>query len=241
VGHQVVIKFLGLCIHVHKSDFPQLPARHRVIFLSNDAEHIQEHAIEPHHPELTFLGTPPAIDLPCLESRGDGVFRLHGVRMRITNGLEPLALNETFDHVPHLTLPLGGVLPSPKLDVILNGAAPAAAYFDVDHGAFFACQATPRGALGTTLVIDTGDELPKLELSCFGTQIIELGPKPRLYVTNVAANGQDDDSDYLLNYRILESIPPDPPPPSPNLEGLGMCAPDLDLDFGPPCSNSNYP
>jgi hypothetical protein len=240
MGHQVVIKFLGLCVHVHKSDFPQLPAAHRVILLSNPAEHIQGHAIEPHHPELTFLGTPPVINLPCLESRGDGVFRLQGVRMRITNGVEPLALNETFDRVPHL-IPLEGVLPPAKLDVILNGAAPAAAYFDVDHGAFFACIATLHGALGTTLVIDTGDEVPKLELSCFGTQIIELGPEPRLHVTNVAANGQDDDSDYLLNYRILESIPLDPPPPNPDLDGLAICAPDLGLDFGPPCSNSNYP
>lgn len=191
MGNQVVIKFLGLCTHVHKNDFPELSARHRVILLSNPAMEIDCHVIQPHQPVLTFLDREPVIDLPCVESLGQGAFRLNGVRLRITNGIETLKLSSTFERVPHLT-PSAGLLPPANPDVILFGARPAAAYFDVDHGTFYACTSTPHGAVGTSLVIDTGPEMPKLELSCFGTQIVELGPEPTLHITNVAANGHDE-------------------------------------------------
>ena len=241
MGYKVVIRFFGLCVHVQKNDFPDLPARHRVILLSNPAPvDIDCHTIHPHQPALTFLNTEPAIDLPCVESLGQGSFRLNGVRMRITNGIETFARSSTFERIPHLT-PLGGVLPPPNPDVILFGGRPAAGYFDVDHGTFQACISTPKGAVGTSLVIDTGSETPKLELSCFGTQIVDLGPEATLHITNVAANSHDDEYDYLLNYQILQSIPAFTPTPRPDIEGLTRCAPDTNFDFGPPCSNSNYP
>ena len=244
MGHQVVIKFIGLCIHVHKSDFPQLPCEHRVILLANEQEKIQGQTIDAHQPELRFLPSAPTLnDVPCLESRGENVFRLHGARLRIPNGADPLTHNETFDRVPHLA-PLGSVLPPPDLDVILSGKAPATAYFDVDQGTFSACRSTAQGALGATLVIDTGGAVPAIEISCGGgtPKTIELvGPEPRLHITNVAASGRDDDADYLLNYRILTSIPEGVSRPDPDLEGLGYCVPELDLDFGPPCSNTGYP
>jgi hypothetical protein len=239
---QVVIKFVGLCIHVHQKDFPALPAKHRVILLSDPRrESIAGKTVLPHVPILYFTD-PPKIEVPCLEATSDKSFRLNGVRLRITNGKREFTQHETYKRsVPHLTPPHQHL--EAKEDVIVFGAAPAVAYFDSDHGILSACIATPKGAVGTSLTIDTGDEAPILELSCFGTQTIQLANDAVLEIVNVAEHGHDDDNDYLLNYGIVKQLPTDPQPPSPDLRDLSYCTilSGIGLDFGPPCSNSNYP
>jgi len=246
---QVIVKFFGLCIYVHRSHIPELPAEHRVVLLSNPPlPKPLPLPVKPHHPELKFISPAPEIDLPCLESLGQGAFRLNGVRLQIANGSGSLVLHETFDRVPHLT-PVGSPSLEADLDVILHGAPPAAAYFDFDAGTFSACLGTipkeGKAAVGTTVIVDTGDNAPTLDLSCFGgqpSQVIELGPHPRLHITNVATEGPDDENDYLINYEIIRTtLTFVPPPPDPNIDGLIACDPDTLLDFGPPCSNSNYP
>ena len=238
---QVVIKFIGLCIHIQKKDFPSLPAQHRVILLSDPRrEMIEGKHIKPHIP-LIYFREPPQIRVPCLEAQGPNAFRLKGVRMRITNGKNRLVRHESYERIPHLTQP-GDHLEA-KDDVILDGAAPAVAYFDTDHGVLAACLATPKGAVGTNLTIDTGDEDPLLELSCFGTQSIKLATNAVLEIVNMAEHGRDDDHDYLLNYDVVKTIPANLKPPHPDVTGLEYCTvlAEIDLDFGPPCSNSNYP
>jgi hypothetical protein len=237
---QVIVKFVGLCIHVDRKDFPTLPAEHRVILLSDPRrEEINGIPVKPHVPILYFR-EPPTIEVPCLEAQGDRAFRLNGVHLRISNGTVGFAPDDTFGRVPHLLRPDDPR--DPNEDVILNGAAPAVAYFDADHGILAACS-TPRGAVGTSLTIDTGDEDPFLELSCFGKQSIRLAPDAILEIVNVAEHGEDDDDDYLLNYGILNQLPPNPQPPTTNIGGLETCSilAKIGLDFGPPCSNSVYP
>lgn len=237
---QVIVKFVGLCIHVQKQDFPALPAEHRVILLSDPRrEEVDGIPVKPHIP-LLYFREPPTIKVPCVEAQGNMAFRLNGVHLRIKNGTGDFVQHETFGRVPHLLRPDDPR--DPNEHVILNGGAPAVAYFDTDHGVLAACY-TPKGAVGTSLTIDTGDEDPMLELSCFGTQSIKLAPDALLEIVNVAEHGADDDDDYLLNYGILNRVPADPQPPTTDIGGLQICSilAAIGLDFGPPCSNSVYP
>ena len=213
------------------------------MILLSDPRHeaIAGKPVKPHVP-LLFFREPPAIEVPCLEARGSLAFRLNGARLRITNGVHAFARHESFDHsIPHITPP--HVQLEPREDVILDGAAPAAAYFDIEHGILSACRSTARGAVGTTLTIDTGDAAPILEIACFGTQHITLAHDAVLEIVNVAEHGQDDDNDYLLNYGVVKALPPDPRPPDPPSAHLPFCTilAAIELDFGPPCSNSGYP
>jgi len=237
---QVVIKFVGLCIHVARNDFPELPARHRVIFLSDPRqEDIGGVTVKPHIP-LLFFREPPTIKVPCVEAQGNTAFRLNGVHLRIENGTNDFVPHETFGRVPHLLRP--DEPRDPNEHVILHGGAPAVAYFDADHGVLAACS-TPKGAVGTSLTIDTGDDDPVLELSCFGTQSIKLATNALLEIVNVAEHGEDDGEDYRLNYGILHHVPANPKPPKTDIGGLQICTilAGIGLDLGPPCSNSVYP
>ena len=237
---QVTIKFVGLCVHVDKETFPDLPAEHRVILLSDPRrEDVDGVPVKPHIP-LLYFREPPTIEVPCVEAQGQTAFRLNGVRLRITNGKGEFVPHETFGRVPHLLRK--DDKRDPNEHVILHGGAPAVAYFDIRHGTLAACS-SPKGAVGTSLTIDTGDEDPILELSCFGTQTIKLASDALLEIVNVAGHGEDDRNDYLLNYGILKTIPSNHEAPTTDIGNLQICTMRLatGLDLGPSCSNSVYP
>jgi len=55
----LVIQFVGICVHVDQTNFPELPAPHRVIFLANSIPLIDPHnpgvAATPHKPRLFLM------------------------------------------------------------------------------------------------------------------------------------------------------------------------------------------
>jgi hypothetical protein len=242
---QITVAFSGVCVHVAKADVPSLSPARRVILLSNPTgTKIHGKTIEPHVPTL-HLPHGSSVSLGCAVSLGgSGKYRLQGVTLRIANAVASgIVLDPTFALLTHMTPP--GAQLAPNLGVIVNGVAPAAAYFDIDNGTLAACQATAGHATGTQLTVQTvGD--PILELVCFdgsGSTQVTLPTATNVTLSNSAANGADDDDDYLLSYDVCATVPANPV--KPNAPGVPLPAcfsfPITSNDFGPSCSNMNFP
>jgi hypothetical protein len=247
---KVIIQFVGICVHVDQSHFPLLPSQHRVLFLANPTRlHIDPRdpnaAVDAHKPKL-FLVKTATIDLDCVASNGAGdTFDLNRVALQVMNAQPPFVHDPTFARVPHLTEL--GASGDGNTAVILDGGEPVGAYFDVDAGVLSACR-NNGGAVITTLVIETFGA-PKLRLKCIDRDAVKelefLDEDPvRLTLTNLAVGGEDNDNDYLLNFRVCKEMPADPHSPSTPLD-LSRCAgsrdPRIADDFSSACSNSNYP
>jgi len=244
----LVIKFVGICVHVNQTNFPELPSPHRVIFLANAKPLIdprQPHlAATPHAPKL-FLMVPAMIALDCVASNGAGdTFELHRVTLSVPNAKPPFVLDPTLESVPHLR-DLGAG--EADRGVILDGREPVAAYFDVEAGTLSACVNGGRdGAVITTLRMETSGA-PKLRVKCMdgdGAKDLEFSEDSVvLSIANLAIDGKDNDADYLLNFKVCQSMPEHPKPPV-TPEGLPKCGPQdprITDDFNSACSNSNYP
>ncbi len=255
---QIIVTFLGICVHVERKNVPGLPCKHRVIMLANpEGAVLHGKRVLPHIPTLRVPGL-VEIASPCVESTEDaGAYKLQGLTLTVSNTSDPYKLGPTFDEVPHLTPSGGRLLMDPE--VILEESLPAVAYFDIDNGTLTACNATMGGAIGTHLTVETiGD--PVLHLRCFQgghDTPVTLPTHARVIILNTAIHEGDDDDDFLLSYEVCAGIPDNPVRPQP--QTLPSCFPrtrslrhtvnrilrrsfhDVPDDFGPGCSNSNYP
>jgi hypothetical protein len=246
----IVIRFLGICVHVQSKTFPALkPTKHRVILPAHLGGQLAGRDITTHIPML-LLQQPLAIDLPCVEADepiAPIVYTLSGVSMRIANAAGPLVVEDNYKTAVHHLDP-DGFFP-PDDGVILHAQPPAAAYFDFDHGIVSACRVSQKGAVGTTFFVETED-VPQLELNCFDgatpPSIHELPSGTILTILNAAVGGADSDDDFLLSYTVCASIPRDVHAP-PRNTWLPLCIDQTEnlpighIDFSPGCSNSNYP
>ncbi len=244
----LIIQFVGLCIHVDQSHFPDLPSKHRVIFLANPTRlRIKDHDVNAHRPQLHFLTTMTTIDLDCVRSpEADGPFDLDRVALQLAEGnwKTPFNRDPTFVSVPHLTELGAG---EGNRNVIMDVHEPVGAYFDIDAGVLSACL-NNEGAVITTLQLETFGP-PILRLKCIDRDAATELKFPdeetvRLAITNLAVDGEDNDHDYLLNFRICKDMPAEPQSPGIPL-GLPLCeGPSghrIADDFSSACSNSNYP
>ncbi len=247
----LIIQFVGLCIHVDQSHFPDLPSKHRVIFLSNPTRLFIDPRdpntpVDAHEPKLFLMNT-ATIDLDCVRSNGAGdTFDLNRVALQLVKGnwKTPFDRNPTFDSVPHLTELGAG---EGNASVIMDVHEPVGAYFDVDGGVLSACL-NNGGAVITTLQVETVGP-PKLRLKCIDrdavTELEFRDEDPvRLTITNLAVGGEDNENDYLLNFRVCKGMPAEPRSPG-TPAGLSLCGgpsdPRIADDFSSACSNSNYP
>jgi hypothetical protein len=247
----LVIQFVGICVHVDQTHFPLLQSQHRVIFLANPTRlnidpRNPDVFVDAHKPKL-FLMLPQTIDLDCVSSNGAGdTYDLNRVSLQVANAKPPFATDATLGIVPHLTELGAG---EANTGVILDGDDPVGAYFDIDAGTLSA-SVTSGGAVITTLRVETFGA-PILRLKCIdhGAPIdVELPePDPAVPVTlsiaNLAVGGEDNENDYLLDFRVCQNMPADPKPPKPAglSTGEGELDPRIPDDFSSACSNSNYP
>jgi hypothetical protein len=245
----LVVKFIGICVHVDQNHFVALPSPHRVLFLRNPTRLFIDPrdprvAVDAHKPKL-FLTEATTIDLPCLSSDGAGdIFDLNRVALRVVNAKPPFVPHPTFASVPHLTEL--GASDEGNLGVIQDGDDPVGAYFDIDGGTLSACT-TNDGAVITTLEVETFG-FPILGVKCIGRADEKEVPftgkdRVEISIANLAVGGEDNDSDYLLDFRVCKNMPADPRSPT-TPPGLVSCAPldpRISDDFSSACSNSNYP
>jgi len=247
----LIIQFVGLCIHVDQSHFPELPSKHRVIFLANPTRLFIDPGdpnapVDAHEPKL-FLMKTKTIDLDCVRSNGAGnTFDLNRVALRLVEGnwKTPFDKDPSFDSVPHLTELGAG---EGNRGVIIDVHEPVGAYFDIDGGVLSACL-NSGGAVITTLQVETLDP-PKLGLKCIDRDAVrELefrNEDPvRVTITNLAVSGEDNENDYLLNFRVCNDMPAETRSPG-TPPGLSPCQgpsdPRLAAALSSACSNSNYP
>ena len=237
----ISISFVGVCIHVIRDGaLSGLPSKRRVILLrSQSGKIIHGHGIEPHVPTLQLpqaLPTQPA----CMTAQRSTSQTLQGVAFRVTNASPVGIVDQTGNVLTHLTPP--GSSLTPNIPVIVNGALPAVGYFDWSDGTLKPCQATPSGAIGTSLTIETTAD-PILEIKCFNgtTTNVTFPSGAALAFTNSAPPGKDDDFDFLLSYEVCETIPDDTVTPHHVTTRYDPCTARTYQDMGPSCSNSLFP
>jgi hypothetical protein len=247
----LIIQFVGICVHVDRLHFPELPSEHRVLFLANPTRLFIDPrnpnaAVDAHEPKL-FLMKTTTIDLDCVRSNGAGdVFDLNRVALQLVKGnwKTPFEKDPTFDQVPRLTELGAG---EGDRSVIVDAHQPVGACFDIDGGVLSACL-NDGGAVITTLQVETFGP-PKLRLKCIDrdavTELEFQDEDPvRLTITNLAVGGEDNENDYLLDFRVCRGMPAEPRSPATPI-GLSPCNgpadPRIADDFSTACSNSNYP
>jgi|GEM_PF-1835059 len=245
----VIIRFIGLCIHIRRDDFPALRPLHRVVFLSHDGQDIRDLTIDPHRP---MLFTPKPVDpIACVvQTIGKESLMLNRVTLRVLNPRSTGLYRHVsyLDRLPHLTPPDQRL--DPKDDVLLNGLPPASAYFDVDDGELHACNATDDGAVGTWLKVETDGD-PIIEAACIDnteSQQWHFDDRSVIQIYNTSATGGDSDADYLINYQAFEPSSSKPPLPEPHNRGfeLRSCfdpneTPAQQLELHASCSNTGFP
>jgi len=244
---QVVIQFEGICVNFKKSDFPFLPAAHRIVLINaSNITQVWGNTISPHAARFS-LGSLTADTEP-----------LNGSIVQIANPdpVQTVTYDASYAGIPSLrTLtPLLG----PAWLAVLTGHNPAltACYFDIDHGVIGSI-GSDFGAAMTVVTIETiGDPMYQLtpipevlsSIPVAATQWVPATDK-MFFSNGEAPDGQSHDNDFLLSYLVVSPPPVETPALPAPIGGNGApnfkseLAKLLNLvymtDLG--CSNSAYP
>ncbi len=250
----VVIQFEGICVNFRRSDFPFLPAAHRIVLINaSTITDVWGNIIFPHLAGFTVGSDPTVPTTP-----------LSGSVVRITNAVKtgvtyiPEGEPDSYDAIESLTALTPG-LSGPSLAVLV-GQNPevTACCFDVDDGVI---GSAPSG-LGATMTIvtiqTTGD--PLYQLTPFPTglssaQIFEVPPQPatnQMFFSNEEIEpSQGSDNDFLLSYLVVDPPPVGTPTiptsatgtPSPNRKSMmaAKLPPPQKVFSDVGCSNSQFP
>jgi hypothetical protein len=232
---EITICFTGICTHL-RNLVEGIP--HRVVLIHEEREvTINGVTIHSHEPFL-FLGRGSVVSGTLTTSP-------RRVSIRVMNAIGDAP---SYDDDYHCAIfRLQGLTESrltPSRAVVIEGARPAGAYFDVERGAFSAAS-SPRGATAAVLVVQT-DGNPKLSITPMDggpASKVELTSGSAIAIRNSALAASDHhEGDFLLHYKVFENIPPDTrfpttPPDCPGLQPL----PIPDIELGPGCSNSDWP
>ena len=221
--------FVGVCAHLW--EFTSRETEHRVVVINaaQDQE-INGRQIRAHHAWLRLSVT---------ERRP-----LPGVRITVLNPADP---DVTYDQsfftcIPRVTT-FAPNLPPLSRDVI-GGRDPelASAYFDA-AGRFFGRVDKNGASFALLEVVTDGD--PVLRIEDFRGGRIEdlpLEDGARIQIENLGPGTVGDrDHDFLLNFKIAQSIPSDAGWPTSPASCPPTETPFEHETVGPGCSNSNYP
>lgn len=246
----VTVYFGGICTHIRTPNTPQGVA-HRVVLVNGVVNTtINEHAIASHVAAVEFsaddllsasnIRLPEPID-------GKISWQVGGARLTIANA-SPVGLSYSSNWstcIPSLTqlTPNAGSLSAQVVDA--SDQLLASCYFDVNDGVFNAGTDNSRAAIAVLqCAVDGDDPVISAESFVWGSGSFTLRSGAAVHVTNFGSGpGKDSAYDFLLHYRVLQSIPPDARVPL----GTGGCPPlnvqlvPKPLDVGPGCSNSAYP
>lgn len=232
---EITICFTGICTHL-SGVIENVP--HRVVLIHEEHDvTINGLTIHSHEPYL-WLAYGRLVSGTISKSP-------RRVSMRVANAVgDPPSYDDDYE----CAIPKLSRLTDARLElnrgVVENRGRPASIYFDVDRGAFTA-GAAPRGATAAVLTVETEGE-PRLLITPMdggAASEIELTSGAAFELRNSAVGPRDHhDGDFLLHYKVFQSIAPDArfptaPPHCPGLRPL----PVPDIELGPGCSNSQYP
>jgi hypothetical protein len=248
---QLTTYFYGICAHIKDSEMTNWP--HRCVLPNGIvARTINERSIASHvasiHFDISALLNTSNITLPPPDDQGIIHWQVAGAALNLENEEVALTYLESYGtcipSLKTLTPDLGPLSPT-----VVDGRNPilASVYFNVAGGTFHGGM-SPQNAAIAILESVTSDTDVVLNVSSFtwGSGSITLTSGSELYVTNNGAGIVTDSPwDFLLQYTICESIPPNAGVPGP---GIGTCETVKPRwtgvfcdDVGPGCSNTNYP
>lgn len=242
--NRVIVEFHGICTHVSRQRFPELPVPHRVLLVNASGPtylntvHIPRHVASVTWPD----GTTYAVA---------GVSLMLAVEAHLT---EPRPLTLHLEDLPNLTELMEEIAPlsPPARHMVFNPSAEdVACYFDISFGTLSAA-INDHDAAYTTLTVESehplvlnaapfgGTTLPSPQLA----QPLRLTGESLMVVANVDATAvRKTMADFLLHYRFAERMPAVPQIPQlPTLRRLPRRPPRAKFTtIGAGCSNSNYP
>jgi hypothetical protein len=232
----IKVRFIGICTHLKTMG----SKTHRVVLVRADnGAFLNGAPIPPHIPKLRIdpahvtgiEGFPYGLD-PMGEA---GLWQIRGVTFTLEGAIGArVDRDRSFERVPRLATDTGRPAPSKEVMQLEQ----AACYFELGSGTIYAADAA-NGAINTEAIVETGDA-PALVVTCFWNRMqsrIRLTPDAVINIEHTGHQRGDTDNDYLLHFRVLESVPADAKiphgPTGPRI------APPGDISIG--CSNSQYP
>lgn len=231
----ITIRFVGICTHITARN----DNSHRVVLVRADnGANIHGAAIPPHIPKLR-IDPAEVVGIDGyphgLEPLGPaGQWNIRGVSFKVEGATgDAVDRHQSFGDVPPLE---SDSRPGPSDEVIERGQA--ACYFDLEKGVIHAIQAS-TGAWETEAIVETDGE-PALRVTCFwngSVSHIRLQPGATVVLEHTGYLHAESDKDYLLHYRVLQSVPKDAKVP-PGKKRLATWKPG---DISIACSNSQYP
>jgi hypothetical protein len=245
------IGFIGINTQFYATENLLLPVPARFVFVGGTAGG----TVPDHQPSISAEdadGEPVDFsEVPCVERDAEDATRywLRGVTMRVLAG-GPVPVNR-----PPCLPSLRFIYPPMVLNgpVILSGAPPARAYFDVLGGTM--TNFLSGESVATLLRLDAAEENVVLQFQCWDGPITNVTIKtPALVVVKNEAVDSSDDEDFLLSYGIATRTPTREEVPllTPVLDAAVACAASQTAmlpifrnygmsALGPECSNSGYP
>ena len=239
----ITIDFLGICTHI------PIPPDHRVVLVNaTSGARVDKGGplgrsmnIPPHFATIQFkYGEFEVVNGKPGEPFGGGPFDpakrypLTGLQVeQIENKDRPLLYRRCWDQMPRLTRHAQAHSWSLSRDAIDYGRV--ASYIEIRGGTFSTEKVGCRGMVHARLEIEDGETLEfKRIWNGESIGVIVPGPNSFIEIRNEPENSRDEtDDDFLLHYRIFESLPFQFTPPSSDpLVSAGPAA---------GCSNSLYP
>jgi hypothetical protein len=222
MSSQVVIQFEGICVNIKRSDFPSLPAAHRIVLINaSEITDVWGNPIEKHHAGFSTDLDPK---VPMFSLAGAAVQIVNP----ITTGLQTgVTYDPSYNDIPSLRALTPGLSPASPAVLIGNNPELTACYFDVDFGTIFSTT-SQFGALMTVVTILTDGD-PQYQVTPFPAALSSTPvqiPEP-LPATNTMFFWNEEDSvlgasndDFMLSYLVV-SPPPLLAPNLPQSPGAG--------------------
>jgi hypothetical protein len=233
----IKVQFIGICTHHHElGPSPQ----HRVVLVRADnGAYLNGNCIAPHIPKLRI--DPKHVDriegFPYgLEPMGEaGLWRIRGVLFELEGAVGSSVVRDpSFSDVPRLQT--DSARPNASHEVIHREEA--ACYFDLTAGTIKTID-TGHDAIATEVTVET-DADPALRVTCFWNRAVSRFRLKQDAVVTIEHTGYqlgDLDADFLLHFRILETVPADAKIPPEKKTQRNKVPGDISIG----CSNSQYP
>jgi hypothetical protein len=246
----ITVNFTGVCTHINHlglqeldEEHPRLRAHRVVLVRADNGAYLNDAAIAPHIARLTIdpamIKSIEGYPYGLMADGAPGVWQLCGVKLQLTGvPKQPFVAHDTYHgRVPTLRATESGL---PRIWSEVTALGRANCYFDVDGGTLTAAPLPEAQAIVARLKVKTtARSRPALKVTCFWNQqesLLNLEDGAVIDVSHTGYDHGDSEEDFLLHYKIFESIAKDAWTPR---KKRRRSARPGDISIG--CSNSQFP
>ena len=230
---EITVEFFGVCTHIQRTEhLAPIPVPHRVVMINSDAQG----TVARHHTRVEI----------CEGDRVLQQYELDGHSVSIDGAVDgALTYDEHYDcAIPRLLL--DGFAESMTLSPRVTESPDRAlvgGLIDLPNASFTARMRPDGAAVGIATVQIEGER--RITIRRFGasqSHVIDVPPGADVVFSNSANPGEDDATDFSLNFLIAEPVPV-----ITRMNGHRPCKKILQhtrhgwQSIGPGCSNTNFP